>query len=439
MRRATLATRELREDAVWEKSLAEATFYRVAVEGQSPAELLSIPINLRNPSREALLLIHNQDNPPLQITSVSIRRQPVYLLFVAPKPGTFTALVGNKDAAFPRYDLGGLQLDVRKVPLYQPSWTERQQNPDYRVPEVLPEVHLQGAPLDVAEWGFRKQLTCTPSSIQQLELDIDVLAHASGNFPDLRIVSQNQQFPYLIEHTSLSRRLTPQLTAANDPKRPKVSRWMLQLPQAGLPLQKLTCISRTSLFRREPVLYEELKNQRGETYRRVLGQGAWVQTPGRNSKLFSIELSSFSTEKTVFLEIDNQDNPAIELENLEFYYPATRLLFKAPEDKTVFLYYGNPRAETPRYDLSLVAGQIFAAQKSVASTGSEQTLNGQPRALLTRSGGIIFWGILALVVVALLAVISRLLPRASVSDTDKKPPQSSPEPNAPTSKGRSDN
>jgi len=43
------------------------------------------------------------------------------------------------------------------------------------------------------------------------------------------------------------------------------------------------------------------------------------------------------------------------------FYSATRVLFKAKADDAVFLYYGNSRVAAPRYDLSLVAGQLLAA------------------------------------------------------------------------------
>ena len=52
----------------------------------------------------------------------------------------------------------------------------------------------------------------------------------------------SNQVPYIIQRTSISRSLTPAVTATNDAKNPKLSRWIIQLPQAGLPLTRLTCV-----------------------------------------------------------------------------------------------------------------------------------------------------------------------------------------------------
>jgi hypothetical protein len=93
---------------------------------------------------------------------------------------------------------------------------------------------------------------------------------------------------------------------------------------------------------------------------------------------------------------------------------ATRIVFKAKPGDPLFLYYGISRAAPPRYDLSLVADQLLAAEKNAASLSAEEQLlksaRGENRA--PGQGGLLFWAILAVVVVALLLVISRLLPKS---------------------------
>ena len=70
----------------------------------------------------------------------------------------------------------------------------------------------------------------------------------------------------------------------------------------------------------------------------------------------------------------------------------------------------------PRYDVALVARQFLAAEKSPATPGVEQALKkadwseGEP---LSGARGWIFWGILATVVIGLLAVIAKMLPKPS--------------------------
>jgi hypothetical protein len=121
---------------------------------------------------------------------------------------------------------------------------------------------------------------------------------------------------------------------------------------------------------------------------------------------------------TLILETHNGDNPPLELENFRLFHPVTRLLFKARANDDLQLYYGNPRVAAPRYDLSLVSGQLLVAEKSIATLVAQQQLKKSSWAegRTPGKGGVVFWGILALVVVGLLVVISRLLPKSQTPD-----------------------
>jgi hypothetical protein len=176
----------------------------------------------------------------------------------------------------------------------------------------------------------------------------------------------------------------------------------------------LTCVAKTPLFQRELSLYEELTDERGDKYRHSLGDASWTQTPDRKAKDFSVTLNSTPQSDTLILETQNGDNPPIELEKFAVSYPATRVLFKAKDGDALFLYYGNPRVSPPSYDLSLVAGELLAADKARAGLATEEQLKKSSWAEIQTpgSGGIVFWGILAVVVVGLLVIITRLLPKA---------------------------
>ncbi|MEI2722266.1 MAG: hypothetical protein V9H26_01615 [Verrucomicrobiota bacterium] len=162
-------------------------------------------------------------------------------------------------------------------------------------------------------------------------------------------------------------------------------------------------------------LYEEVADERGEKYRRILGSATWVQTPNRPAKEFVMTFGSPLQTDTLILETHNGDNPPIELEKFQVFYTATRVLFKVEPANEFFLYYGNPRVSSPRYDLSLVAGQLLAVDKSPAALAVAEQLkkSSWSEGRTPGKGGVLFWGILAVVVVVLLVVISRLLPKAS--------------------------
>lgn len=274
-----------------------------------------------------------------------------------------------------------------------------------------------GAALDISAWRFRKPVKISAAGAQQVELDLDVLAHAQAGLADLRVMRGSNQVPCLLERTALSRLLVPGVAATNEAGNPQLSRWIIRLPRAGLPLTRLTCVARTALFERSLSLYEQLADERGGQYRQVLGGGLWQQTPERPSKDFALELDGAPRSGTLFLETENGDNPPVELEKFQVFYPATHILFKAKPGDELYLYYGNARVALPRYDLRLAADQLLAAEKNAASLSAEEQLRSfswreDPR---PGQGGLLFWGILAAVVVVLLMIIARLLPKAQAT------------------------
>jgi hypothetical protein len=414
MRQVTLATPQLVEEVMREEPVAHGTIYRVEIEGQPASANLTVPVEKRVPSQELIMLIHNQDSPPLPVTAVRAERRPVYLVFRARGAGQHHLLTGNSRCTAPNYDLAAFGASLKRIAAVPIKLSTLADNPNFRAPEVLPGVQQEGVAVDVSAWKFRKPVKANRSGAQQLELDLDVLSHAEPGFDDLRLVRGDKQVAFVLSRTSIKRSLTPLVTSVNDPKDPKTSRWLLKLPRAGLPVTSLACVTGTPLFQREVALYEETTDARGEKYRRPLGGAAWVQTPDRAKREFVLALDSPPRGDALVLETHNGDNPAIQLDKFQFFYSVTRLVFKTQGEDEIFLFYGNPSASAPRYDLSLVAAQLLAADKPDASAGAEEQLKkaswraGQKPG----KGGVVFWGILALVVVVLLVIISKLLPKS---------------------------
>jgi hypothetical protein len=331
-------------------------------------------------------------------------------------------LTGNPLARAPRYDLARLNLDFNLITNAAVTLPPLADKPDFRAPEALPGLDPGGAPLDLSAWKYHQWLNLAGGGALHLELTPAVLAHAQPGLADLRILRGTNQIPYIVQHTSLGRALIPAMTATNDVRNRTVTRWILQLPYPGLPLTRLACAARTPLFERSLTLYEELMDERGDTRRHPLGGGTWRQTPEHPVPEFSLTLDGAPQGGALFLETDNGDNPPLELEHLSVYYPVTRLLFKARTNDTLQLCYGNPQAAAPGYDLRLVAGQLLAADKSTATLAGEELL--QKTVVREHphpgTGGVVFWGMLALVVAGLLAVIASLLPKTTMPDEPPK-------------------
>jgi hypothetical protein len=338
----------------------------------------------------------------------------VYAVFLAPQGGAYRVLTGNPRCGAPRYDvasLGGRLKDAAVSPI---RLTALANNPAYAPAEPLPEIQNLGAALDVAGWSLRKRVDIARAGVQQVELDLDVLARADPSFRDVRLMRDGKQRPYILERTSIQRKLTPDISPANDPKRPTVSRWQIKLSKARLPVTRLTCTTPTALFRRQIRLYERPTDERGERYDRHLGQANWVRTPPAVSGTLSLTFDTSPLTDTLMLETDNGDNPAVELQNFAVFYPVTRVLFKAPAEPATFLYYGNSSVGSPQYDLDLIAPQLLAEEKTIGTLGAEEQLKKSPVGellQLSNTRSVVFWVALALVVVVLLVVIARLLPK----------------------------
>ena len=216
----------------------------------------------------------------------------------------------------------------------------------------------------------------------------------------------------MIERTSINRTVTLTAEGANDSERPNVSRWQLKLPQAATPITHITCASDSSLFERTFRIWEELTDERGDKYADELAQTTWRRVPNQPAGQLAASLERTPRSDTILIETDNGDNPPIELHDFRGYYPATRAIFTSARSLTA-LYYGNNEAAAPPYDAKLIAAQLLRSERMAAALGPQETLKSERvRETLSGSARYIFWGVLGIVVVALLVLISRLLPKA---------------------------
>lgn len=416
-RAITLAVPEVGDDGIRERNIADAVIYRVNVNGKNESHL-EIPLESQIHTRELVMLIRNEDSPPISVDTVRADRRLVRLTFFASQPGQYSLLSGNTQCAAPHYDLSALSGKLRNATAMDVVPSAFAPNSNYKPPEALAAINLNGAQIDVAKWKFRKLLPLTQTGVQQVELDPELLARSQPDQSDIRVVRGEYQLPYLFERTSLSRPIILNAAAANDPKTSALSRWSIKLPQRGIPITRLVSTSSSPLFRRQMRLWEEVTDERGDKFASELGRATWDQTPDSPKRDLVIELNARPKSDTLFLETDNGDNPAIELRDFRGYYPITRVVFKATQDSAqpVWLYYRNPDTTAPRYDLTLVAGDLLKAERATVAAGAEENLSPKPSfasQTLTGSTRYVFWGALALVVIVLLAIMSRFLPKQS--------------------------
>jgi hypothetical protein len=419
MRRVTVCVREVRDAIPVERTIGAGTLFRVALDGAPSRAQLELPLAFTPSTRELLVHIYNGDSPPLGVDAVRLKRWPVNLLFMAPAAGSYTLLSGNPQAAAPRYDLAAFAGELRgaRVAVVVPG--DIGEVPDYHPRETLgtpamPDVPLTGAPLDTRDWMFRRSVLIADTGVQELELDLEGLAKSRPDFADLRLLRDGNQIPYVLEQPALARSLNLSPEASPDPKRPTVSAWSIRLPRAGLPLRSVVLTSATSLFQRQFRVFERLTTEDGSPYEYTLASGQWSRTPEPGvpeNRAFGLQ-DRMRTD-TLWIETDNGDNPAIALGAVQVVYPVVRLVFKVAEPDGLALAYGNKSANAPRYDLSLVAVRLLTSSRNVARMSAGEQGTGARNPFAGINGGYVFWGALALVVVALLVVVAKLLPKPS--------------------------
>lgn len=417
LRRVTLAVRDVREAVPSERVIGTGTIYRIALDGAPAREQLIVPFVFTPDTRELLVHIHNGDSPPLALDGAQFQRRPVSLLFRAPAAATYSLLSGNPQATAPRYDLAAFAGELRQADTATVSPGELTATPSYRpatslAAAPLPDIPLTGALLDTADWPYRRALVLTQPGVQELELDPAALAHTQPDFADLRFLRSDHQIPYVLERPDLARSLPLTPVAVADPKRPGVSVWKLELPQPGLPLRRLVLTSATPLFERQFRLYEKSPRSDGRDHEILLASGAWRRTPEPGvSETRSFDLITRPRGQTLWLETDNGDNPAIALGAVQAVYPVVRLIFKTTETEGLALVYGNSQAAAPRYDLSLVAPKLLTAPRHVASFATPAENTAPTHFFANLQAGYLLWIVLSLVVIVLLVIVAKLLPK----------------------------
>jgi hypothetical protein len=269
-----------------------------------------------------------------------------------------------------------------------------------------------GAEITLTDWSRRRAVRAASAGVIRIELDALALAGCRTDLGDLRLVRDGRQIPYLIKPGTVTRELKPvSVTPRPDPKRPTVSCWEITLPVDGLPAADLTAKSEAPMFVRKFVAIIRGKNDLGNAWIDIAGTAEWTKSGGADSRL-RLGLGGRRMPGTFELDTDHGDNPPIGIDEVVVRFAAPTIAAKLTDGEPLFLYYGNPKAESPQYDLQLVRKELLAAEPLAASLGDEERLRPDPRP----PGGVDagspwLWVALAGVVAVLLVIVARLLPR----------------------------
>jgi hypothetical protein len=409
-RKLTLLNESFANNQIRRTAISRDTIQRENTQLTNAVERYEALAGTTLPAASAQLIIENDDSPPLAITGISARRLPVFLLFIAPTSGSCELLSGNEQCMAPVYDIAELNFPANNAFFVAPLPGPLVVNTNFISTDPLAAARMLGGPLEPAGWSFRKPLLLSTDSVQQLEIDLDVLAHSEESLDDLRLIRQGMQMPFILDRGYLLRTFPPAMTKVDDPKRPQLSRWKLLLPKSGIPISTLTCTTAAPFFHRVARVVAEQRDETGEIQSLTLGTGDWSKNLDQAPVKLAMSFAVPRAAQAIFLELENGDNAALDIQNVELWYPASRLIFKAAPGAAAYLYYGNEHSIAPQYDLQLLGPRLLQASKTSVLLGKEEILKPLSPKPTEIKATWFFWTILAIVVIGLLFVIARLLP-----------------------------
>ncbi len=180
----------------------------------------------------------------------------------------------------------------------------------------------------------------------------------------LRIIDQQKrQIPYVLESGS-------QYTYRNAPLTLRTDQTQTVATLSALnPKEKLLGIElyaiRPEYFSRRVTAYESISDAREVTGQRSLGSALWERQPGGEDSPFNLDIES-PTQASLTIELDNGDNPPLELTSATLKIARRRIDFAFTPGDQLSLLYGNPNAGEPSYDLRLLGPTLIAMPAQAA-------------------------------------------------------------------------
>lgn len=398
-------------DALVTEELVHAWVHRVPGDATTAEDSRRIRVERSIPTREIVLRIENGDSPPLAAPSLRAGLHAQRIEFWATRTGSYQLLAGNPFATPPRYDISRLVLpaEVTAESLVVPGpWST---NPSYQEPALGSEALGLGAAFDAKGWRHHRTLAVEAGAVE-LELPLDIVAATRPDLGDLRLVRDGRQVPYVTDRQTLRRGFP--MTLAAEPPRPKsrVSVWRVDMPSSGVPVALLRLDTRQAAFARWVRWVEVVQTREGSRWTNLLASAEWKRVPGSEPLPLELTPTARLSGSTSWLEIEDGDNPPLTISTASAEFTTRRIYFLSGGSGSIELHYGNPDAQPPRYDLSLLADRLNASSRTAATLGPAQERRpGWGEVVVSGTGmKIVFWTVLGGVVLALLMVIRRLLP-----------------------------
>lgn len=409
LRTARVTESRLAGAEVLQQTLGSSMLRKVAQNDLVAADL-RIPIRAPE-GREIEILVEDDNNPPLNLTSVQLEFSPqpwIYLESSSTAP--ITALYGDSRLSAPKYDLEAMRHYVKRTDLKTARWGEgvNPQPASSAAEERIPPE--PGAPIDPTPFHFSRKIPASESGLTALVLDAAVLAHTRSDLADLRIADAgNRQIPYLLEKRQ-DDVLALDLPMFRETAAAAQSHYRVVLPFENLPPAKLVLSTTERLFQRNVSLQVKRvsTDPRSEPSMETVATAIWRHAdPDTPAPPLTLDLHASLEAGSATLLVDEGDNRALAIGGARLELPLYRLRFFYPAGGKLTLLYGQEALAAPRYDLQLLAPRL------VGVSSRELALEKESATAATPDGnpiqGKVFWTALVAAVVVVLGLVVRLL------------------------------
>ncbi|MBN2369304.1 MAG: DUF3999 family protein [Vicinamibacteria bacterium] len=401
--------------------LADGRVYRLHVPEESLAgEQVDVAVGARRGGELLLLEIHDDDSPPLSGVRVTLSGVVRRLIFPA-APGRLVLYYDNPRARAAHYDIQILRDRMISAGSFaEARLGDEVENPRYRPAPPLPFVATRGAALDASAWRRMRRVTLTEGDdLYSVTIDPSDLNDLRADLADLRLVDDaGLQVPFILDSESPQARMTlavRRLPVSRKSGGRTHSLYRLSAgavdrgKPSGMPIRAVELEFAESFFDR----WARLATASERRNARVLYDGTLARRSEQAGALV-IALDE-GRVRELTLEIDEGDNAPLTLKSASAVVRVPRIVFKAALG-SYRLLLGNPRAETPRYDIATLRNEVLCYSSRVAGAAPSEPNPGYRRGFADSFSRtpptLALWLVLGISVLALLFLTVHVLRKA---------------------------
>lgn len=283
-----------------------------------------------------------------------------------------------------------------------------------------PAAMIGGASIVRTSFAHQRRIPPGVTGVATLRLDLPALAHS--RLADIRLVTGDGfQVPYVLEADDEPLRvpLAPLVAvdaadvAARLSQRQGRSRSVYEIvfPVAGMPPCDLVLDTNARVFEREVSLLVKSGRRGGRTTGdwETAAWASWRHAdPDTPAAPLVLPLPHLPAPGSApgRLVVDEGDNQALPIGTPTVVLRTYRLRFMRESPAEIWLVYGKAGLTAPQYDLALLDARLRASDARVVTAEDERPAGGLETDGRSRA---VFWGVLIAAVLALLAVVARLL------------------------------